>query len=91
MRCDLVALLIGIAACGGSQHPAPSSTPCEQVAEHLLALAEHDNHDVATASLANGVQSEASRQCRDTPWTEARRHCLILASTQEQTLGCPDR
>jgi hypothetical protein len=83
--------LVLLAACGGTQRSSSYAASCDEVAQHLLELAEHDNHETASTSLASGVRDESSRQCRETPWTEKRRRCLMAATTQEQTLTCPDR
>jgi hypothetical protein len=91
---SLLAGLLGFACatgCGASQRPSSRETSCDAVAQHLVDIAEKDNQSSAPASLASGVRSESARQCRETPWTEERRRCLVAATMQEQTLACPER
>ena len=90
LACGCVLGLLVASACGGAQH-ASQVTSCDAVAQHLVELAEQDNASRASPSLAAGVRSESARQCRETPWTEQRRRCLVAATTQEQTLACPER
>lgn len=89
-RCVLGLFVVG-AACGGAQRSSAPATSCDQVAQHLVELANQDNAGTASPSLAAGVRGEAARQCRETPWSEQRRQCLLAATTQEQTLACPAR
>ena len=84
----IVAILCA-AACGASQRPASRETSCDAVAQHLVDLAEKDNQSSAPTSVATGVLGESAKRCRETPWTEERRRCLVTAMTQDQTLTCP--
>lgn len=84
-------MLCFVAACGGAQQTSAPSTSCDDVAGHLVVLAERDNHNLASSALETGVRGESSRQCRETPWTEERRRCLLAAATQEDTLSCPGK
>lgn len=87
----LVAVAVAAAACGGAQRPSAPATSCDEVALHLVELASQDNASAAPSALAAGVRGESARQCRETPWTEQRRRCLLAARTQEETLACPER
>jgi hypothetical protein len=80
-----------LAGCGGARPgpAAPAGAPCDEVANHLVALAERDNAAAAGASLAGGIRGETLRQCTSAPWSPARRDCLVAARTQDETLACP--
>ena len=87
MKILLAIVLVGCGAPGAV--PAdPAGPACTAVADHLLELAERDNAARAGAPLATGIRAEALRQCDDTPWSAARRTCLLDASTQDDTLTC---
>ena len=81
--------MLAVVGCGGSQHPAAKGADCGDVAAHMLRLAEEDSQATAGGALAPGLVAELERQCRDTPWSTARRDCLRAAATQDDTLTCP--
>lgn len=84
-----VALFL-LASCGGSQTPA--STPadnCTDVAAHLVQLSMADNETTERPPDMDAVEQELIRQCNEKPWSEARRSCLLAASSQDATLQCP--
>jgi hypothetical protein len=86
------AAVVGIAGCSAQAAPAAPGTAgpsCAAVADHLLHLAERDNATPANASLATGIRAEAEHQCAETPWSIARRDCLLRAHAQDETLHCP--
>ncbi|HVK73386.1 MAG TPA: hypothetical protein VM734_08680 [Kofleriaceae bacterium] len=85
----LAAAVVVLAACGGAQRPADAGPSCDAVADHLLRLAEQDSQAAADPSLAAGIQGEAAHQCREQPWSAARRTCLLAAQTHDQTVDCP--
>jgi hypothetical protein len=87
----VASLLALVIACGSTQRTSAPTTSCDVVAQHLVELAERDNRDTASSSLESGVRNESTRQCRETPWTEERRRCLVAAATQEDTLACPSK
>jgi len=88
----LAGVLFTVAACGGAATaPAPRSSgpSCAAVADHLVFLAEADNSAGASDELAAGIRGEAEHQCATGPWSPARRECLAVAATQDDTLACP--
>lgn len=88
MRVLVVAFLA--VACGGAERPrGDTAAPCDEVAAHLVRLAERDNLAAADPKLAKGMRAELDRQCRDTPWSDERRTCLAAARSQDATLRCP--
>jgi hypothetical protein len=88
MRID-VFVSLALLACGGARLSSTVVTSCDAVAQHLLELAERDNRDAASPSLAAGIRGEVSRQCRETPWSDSRKRCLLEAGTQDRSLACP--
>jgi hypothetical protein len=85
----LVLAILLHAACGGARPKTTDAAPsCEAVAEHLIELAEHDNAAPAGSDLGAGMRGELTRQCREVPWSPARRRCLHAAPVQEATLDC---
>lgn len=92
-RLYLVAGILSIVmlfGCGGPRAPAPDPAPsCEDVAKHLLELANQDNRGQADPGLAAGIVGEFAQQCTRDGWSPKRRTCLHGARTQEQTLRCP--
>ena len=90
MRSVLTALILTAVACGGSEHPEATEAPaCDGVAKHMVQLAAIDNGAAPEPGLAEGMASEFNRQCREKPWSGARRSCLASAKSQDDTLNCP--
>ena len=89
MRSSIVGALVLVAGCGGAAHRGASAPPCEEVAQHLVRLAERDNAAVADPDLAAGMRAELARQCEENPWSNERRTCLRSSRTQDETLKCP--
>lgn len=81
--------MLALVGCSGAQHPAAKGADCRDVAVHMLRLAEEDSQATAGGALAPGLVAELERQCRETPWSSARRDCLLAAATQDHTLACP--
>lgn len=75
--------------CGGPKTARDTGPSCEQVANHLLELANRDNQGSADPALSRGIVGESVRQCSDDGWSVARRTCLLNAPTQDDTLRCP--
>jgi hypothetical protein len=92
MRMTIVPVVL-LLACGGAQKGAGDAdgSPCVEVAAHMVELANRDNEAEADEDLAVGMRGEFERQCREDSWSPGRRACLTAASTQEQTLQCPER
>ena len=85
-----LALVLALAACGGSQKPAaPAAPSCDDAAKQLLALANWDSQGRASPELAGGIRAQFARDCRDQHWSAERRTCIYNALSQEQTLDCP--
>jgi hypothetical protein len=80
---------VGLGACGGAARPVDRAPACDEVALHMVQLANRDNRGEAGPELASGMRSELDRQCRETPWSSARRRCLRDARSQDATLACP--
>ena len=87
------------AACGGSKpaakapEPKPDPIPhtagpaCKAVADHMVALAEHDvAHPEADTAFAKSVED----RCQKDKWPDDVRTCFGTINTQPETDGCMD-
>ena len=61
MRRSIVGAFFLLAGCGGAAHPGASAPPCEEVAQHLVRIAERDNAAAADPDLAAGMRAEFAR------------------------------
>ena len=90
-------LVAALAACGGAKpaakapEPKPDPIPhtagpaCKAVADHMVALAEHDvAHPEADTAFARSVED----RCHNDKWPDDVRTCFATITSQPEADGC---